>query len=218
MDDKYLLTKEQNLFLAKKLLSGNIFCGTKLEGSKITFPEVQTILDGVNVQSATINDIQTILNLKTAWHYLLKTIHEPFDYHYLCSINNLVACNQSCEWGVLRTGNVRISGTSHAPGLPVESEVKHQLELILDPNKTATDKALDYFLYGTQSQLFWEGNKRTSLLAANKILIENGAGLLLMTESQLLAFNKKLVDYYNTGNGEELKSFLYVQCIKGIEF
>jgi len=218
MDDKYLLTKEQNVFLVKKLLSESIFCGTKLEGSKITFPEVQTILDGVNVQSATINDIQTILNLKAAWHYLLKTIHKPFDYHYLCSINNLVSCNQSREWGVLRTGNVRISGTSHTPGLPVESEVKHQLELILDPNKTATDKALDYFLYGTQSQLFWDGNKRTSLLAANKILIENGAGLLLIPETQLLAFNSRLLDYYNTGNGEELKTFLYDQCIKGIDF
>lgn len=218
MDDKYLLTKELNVFLVKKLLSESIFCGTKLEGSKITFPEVQTILDGVNVQSATINDIQTILNLKAAWHYLLKTIHEPFDYHYLCSINNLVACNQSHEWGVLRTGHVRISGTSHTPGLPVESEVKHQLELILDPNKTATDKALDYFLYGTKSQLFWDGNKRTSLLAANKILIENGAGLLLIPETQLLAFNERLLDYYNTGKGEELKMFLYNQCIKGIDF
>ena len=64
----------------------------------------------------------------------------------------------------------------------------------------------------------WDGNKRTSLLAANKILIENGAGLLLIQETQLLAFNSRLLDYYNTGNGEELKTFLYERCIKGIDF
>ena len=42
--DKYNLSKEQSLFLAKKKWDENIYCGMKMENRNITFPQAQTIL------------------------------------------------------------------------------------------------------------------------------------------------------------------------------
>jgi hypothetical protein len=36
--DKYTLTKQQSLFLAKKKWDENIYCGMKMENRNITFP------------------------------------------------------------------------------------------------------------------------------------------------------------------------------------
>ena len=41
-------------------------------------------------------------------------------------------------------------------------------------------------LYGMRSQLFWDGNKRTSMIIANKIMIENGKGIITIKEDNLL--------------------------------
>lgn len=34
---------------------------------------------------------------------------------------------------------------------------------------TATEKSLNAFAWGTRGQFFWDGNKRTSLMLANKV-------------------------------------------------
>ena len=83
--------------------------------------------------------------------------------------------------------------------------------------KTATDKALTAFLWGTRAQLFWDGNKRTSMTLANKILIASGAGILTVTDRHMERFNTLLLGYYDTGEGEELKRYLYENAIFGIE-
>lgn len=217
MENKIKLSQRANVFLAKKKLVQNIYIGAKLEGSNITFPETQTILNGVNVSNVTLDDIQTVLNLRDAWRYILTHIDDPVDLDYICKVNEYIARNESLEWGVLRYGQVGISGTDYHPPIPKADQVKQTLSEILNPATSATEQALNYFLYGTRSQLFWDGNKRSSLLIANKILIQNGAGILLIGDQNLLQFNQELVDYYNTGKGYNLKRFLYEVCLEGME-
>ena len=73
-------------------------------------------------------------------------------------------------------------------------------------------------LYGMKSQLFWDGNKRTSTIVANKIMIENGVGIIKVSDENLEEFNKLLSEFYTTNNKEIIKGFLYNKCIFGIEF
>ena len=54
------------------------------------------------------------------------------------------------------------------------------------------------------------------MTVANKILIEAGAGLLTITDKHMEQFNALLVEYYNTGECEILKQFLYENCILGM--
>lgn len=81
---------------------------------------------------------------------------------------------------------------------------------------TATDKALEVFTWGTRGQYFWDGNKRTSLMLANKILISAGAGIMTITDKYMEHFNVLLLEYYNTGKSDKLKRFLYDNAIQGL--
>jgi prophage maintenance system killer protein len=214
--DKFKMTPEQSLFLAKKKWDENVYCGMKMENRAVTFPQTKTILNGVNVPSVQLDDIQAILNMRDVWKFLLATINEPVTFEYLCKINEYIARNEALEWGKLRTGSVGISGTDYLPPVPCEDEVREKLEKIMTSDSTATDKALEIFAWGTRGQLFWDGNKRTSMTLANKILVMSGAGILTITDSHMEEFNTLLLDYYNTGNAEELKQFLYDNAIQGL--
>ena len=102
MKNKYHLTLEQNVFLAKRNLVHNIYANAKMEGLNVTFPETKTILEGVNVSNLKIDDIQCILNLKDAWKYTIEDIQNNFDLNFICKVNEFVARNESISWGTLR--------------------------------------------------------------------------------------------------------------------
>ena len=214
--DKFNLSPQESLFLAKKKWDENVYCGMRMENRAVTFPQTKTILNGVNVADVQLDDIQAILNMRDAWRYLMNTVNETLTLAYICKLNEFIARNEALYWGVLRTGQVGISGTEYIPPIPCRDDVENQLNEIMTRNITNTEKALDIFVWGARSQLFWDGNKRTSMTAANKILIEAGAGLLTITDKHMEQFNTRLVEYYNTGECESLKQFLYENCILGM--
>lgn len=214
--DKFQMSPEQSLFLAKKKWDENVYCGMRMENRAVTFPQTKTILQGVNVPSVQLNDIQAILNMRDAWQFLLGSLDQPVTLEYLCKINDYIARGEALEWGKLRTGSVMISGTDYLPPVPSAEAVAAELAEILTADTSATAKALEAFVWGARGQFFWDGNKRTSMTLANKILIAAGVGFLTITDKHMEQFNTLLVEYYNTGNSEALKDFLYENTIQGI--
>ena len=214
---KYNLTPSQNIFLAKRNIVSNIYNSAKLEGCNVTFPETQTILDGVNVGSVTLDDIQTVLNLRDAWQFTIANLAEAFNLDFICKVNAHVSRNESLQWGVLRTGKVGISGTDYVPPVPIKEAVDAEIARILNI-KSATKRAITFFLWACHAQLFWDGNKRTSMICANKLLIEAGAGILTVKDTHIMEFNKRLLQYYNSGDMSVIDQWLYDNCIDGIEF
>lgn len=215
--DKYKLTPEQSAFLAKKKWDENVYCGMRMENRAVTFPQTRTILNGVNVPNVQLDDIQAILNMRDAWKYLMASIDAPLTLEYICKLNEFIARNEALAWGTLRTGSVGISGTDYLPPIPDKNAVEADLAVIMSKDTTATEKALEAFVWGARGQFFWDGNKRTSLTVANKILLMNGAGIMTITDKHMERFNVLLLDYYNTGKAEDLKQFLYENAIHGIE-
>ncbi len=216
MEDKYNLTLEENIFLAKKLIVSNIYSNARIEGCNVTFTETQTILDGVNVPNVKLDDITCILNLRDAWKYVINNSNEPLNLEFICKVNSYVARNEALDWGQLRTGNVGISGTEYIPPIPKEQEVIEKISEIASI-ECVTKRAITYMLYGMRGQLFWDGNKRTSIIVANKILISNGKGILTIKDENLQEFNTLLTEYYDTNDSEKIEKFLYNNCIFGIE-
>ena len=215
MKDKFNLTLEENVFLAKKQLVSSIYMGAKIEGLNVTFPETQTILDGVNVPNVKLDEINTILNLRDAWKYVLDNIKEEVTLDFILKVNSYVSRNESLSWGELRTGNVGIAGTDYIPKIPEENVVKEDIKNILEiPDITL--RSIKYMLYGMRNQLFWDGNKRTSMIIANKIMIMNGKGIILVKDDDLLEFNKLLTEYYTTGVDIKIIEFLYNKCVYGL--
>ena len=215
-ENRFHMTLEQSLFLAKKKWDENVYCGMRMENRNITFPQTKTILQGVNVPSVQLDDIQAVLNMRDAWRFLLSSIGEPLTFEYWCKLNEYIARNEALEWGKLRTGSVGISGTDYLPPVPVEAQVRAEFGAIMAANASATEKALEAFAWGTRGQFFWEGNERTSMTLANKILVTAGAGILTITDKHMEQFNTLLLDYYDTGEKEALKDFLYENAIQGI--
>lgn len=192
-----------------------IYMASKIEELNLTKEEVINILDGVNVPNVKIDEINTILNLRDAWKYRLDNINEEVSLELILKVNSYVSRNESLSWGTLRTGNAGISGTDYIPKIPEEKEVLKEIDNILAiPDITL--RSIKYMLYGTRNQLFWDGNKRTSMIIANKIMIMNGKGIILVKDENLLEFNKLLTDYYTKGEDAKIIEFLYNKCIYGL--
>ena len=216
MQDKFYLTKQQNLFLAKKTLALNIYNSARLEGINTTYPDTKTILEGVNVPTLKLDEINCILNLRDAWNYTLTNIDAEVNLDFICKVNSFVSRNESLEWGVLRNGKVGINGVDYIPEIPNEKDIINNIENILK-EKSTTLKSINLMLYLMRRQVFWDGNKRTSMIVANKILIQNGCGIITVKEEYIGEFNTLLTEYYNTGNKDKITKFLYDKCIYGLE-
>ncbi len=215
MENKYKMTLEQNIFLAKRNLVDNVYANARLEGINITFPQTKTILEGVNVPSLKLDEIQCVLNLRDAWKYVIDNIEENFNLDFVCKINEYVSRNESLEWGKLRSGRVEITGTEYIPPIPDREETRKEIDEILKI-ENETQRAITYMLYGMRKQLFWDGNKRTSTIAANKIMIASGAGIIKVPDNKLEEFNTLLTEFYNTNEMEKISKFIYENCIDGI--
>ena len=218
MKDKYNLTREQNVFLAKKVMTSSVYNAAKLEGLNTTYVQTEKILNGINDGNVSLDDVRVILNLKSAWKYILDNLDKDLDVDFICNVNKRVSANESLDWGVIRYGKVGVrlcDGKRFEPEIPRIEEVEKKLSEIKKIEST-TERALNYYLWAIRSQLFWDGNKRTSNIVANAILISNGKGILNIEEKDLEEYNIKLSEYYLSGNNRKMLKFLYDNAIEGI--
>ena len=213
--DRYQLTPEQSRFLAKKKWGENVYCGMRMENRAVTFPQTKTILEGVNVPDVRLDDIQAILNMRDAWRFLMG--RSTSRSRRTISARSTASSPATRLWSGASCAPAMVSGTDYLPPVPQEDAVRQALVDILSMDTTATERALTAFCWGTRGQLFWDGNKRTSLTLANKILLQAGAGMLTIREKHMEAFNEALLNYYNTADAEPLKAFLYENAIQGLE-
>lgn len=93
MQDKYNMTKEQNIFLTKRNIVDSIWKSSHIEGINVTYSEIQKLYDGGDVAYLRLDEIQTINNLKHAWFFVLNSIDAENNLNLLKSINGLVGSN-----------------------------------------------------------------------------------------------------------------------------
>lgn len=208
-----MLTREQNLFLAKKTFVELVYNTAYIEGCNVTFPQTQTIIDGAVVNGVAVNDIQTVLNLRDAWKYCIENVDTTIDLDYICKINEFVSRNESLQWGVLRNGKVGVG--DYIPTIPIKEEVLKEIDRI-NAIEDAEERAFEYFSYICKQQLFWDGNKRTATIVASKILIESGNGILTIGKDHAEEFNITLNNWYLKDELKPLKNCLR-KCIKTLE-
>lgn len=219
MENKFNLTREQNVFLAKRNIVDYIWKSANLEGIGVTYPETQTIYDGGIVNGLNVDSIIAINNLKYAWQFILEQSEINNGYACLCYIHKLVADKLVLEndLGKLRSTPVSIGGTKWQPLFPIESVIKEEMEEIINQNnKPKTEIAIEIMLYVMRRQMFIDGNKRVAMLFANKIMIDNGCGIITISQENQVVFYEKLIKFYETNDNNDLKVWLYENCIDGI--
>lgn len=217
LKNKYNMTQQQNIFLAKRNIVDVIWKSALLEGIPITFPETQTIYEGGNVAHLGIDELQIINNLKHAWKYCLLSINDEINTNYIANIHVLIGNNLVESPGKMRIYDVNMGGTKWKPKIPS----KDSLEILLKEykeNKIVTDGAITLMCKMMKLQYFNDGNKRTAMLVANHELIKNGKGIISIAEEFKQEFGEKLIAYYEDEKEmEQLKEFVYNNCIDGIK-
>ncbi len=204
--------KELALFLFKKDKIDYIYNVCSLEGNPMTFPEVQTLLDGITVGGHKIEDEQQVLNQNKSVSLLFSLLQNnefKLDKEIFCKLNKLVAEGESLKPGEFRTGQVTIGGAEYIPPKAEQlDELFIQGVKKISKIENPVIRSFVFFGFGSRHQFFWDGNKRTSRLMANGVLLENGYQALNIKAKDKLEFNKTMVEFYNSGNYNVLLSYL----------
>lgn len=219
MNNKFNLTREQNVFIAKRNIVDYIWKSANLEGIGVTYPETQAIYDGGIVNGLTVDNIIAICNLKNAWQFILENKDINYNFNVLCHIHKLVADRLVLEQdlGKIKTTPVNIGGTKWQPQFPIESQIIEELNSLLNQeDKSKTEIAIELMLYIMRRQMFIDGNKRVAMLFANRIMIDNGCGIISIAQEYQPTFYEKLIKYYETNDMNDLKKWIYDHCIDGI--
>lgn len=215
-EKKYNLTVKDNIFVAKRNIIDYIWKSAKLEGLGVTFPDTEAIFNGMSVANVKVDDIIAVNNLKRAWRFVIETVEFPTDFNYICHLNGIVVSSLIDNAGFLRTVPVSIGGTSWKPDNPNEFIIKENLVDIFNI-ESPTERCITLMLYCMRSQMFLDGNKRTSMLVANHEMIRNGCGIISIPVELQPVFTKLLVEFYETNEMSVLKKFVYDNCIDGID-
>ncbi|MDR0614663.1 MAG: hypothetical protein LBF82_01680 [Lactobacillales bacterium] len=221
--NKYNLSPKEEVFMIKKNIIELIYNAGQFEALNTTKLQTEEIIKYNQVNNVPVNEVLTIVNLKKGFALIEKFTQNDI-FKFARSVNKLVAAEDALKPGEMRTGNVQVPTKTqlYIPSIPLLKEVEdYFLNLPLKiSSSSATNAALEAFLYITKKQLFWDGNKCTALIATNKILFEANAGIFSIPEVMLVEFNKLLSNYYDGSEIEKeiLKQFLYEKTIFGIDY
>lgn len=211
------MTKEDNIFFAKRKLIDNLYKSANLEGIVVTFADTVAFVNNVNTGKISVDDMLKLKGLKDAWEYVLNTIDEELTIDYIKKIHFEVCKGQNIEpLGDFRDRGVGITGTSYRPKLPSECNYDKELNDIMKI-EDSLDKSITLFLWIQRSQMFLDGNKRVANLVANKEMIKNGLGILAVPVEKIGEYFTILIEFYETNDYTNIKKWIYDNCIDGVE-
>lgn len=203
---------ELALILAQKIREFYVYNTSALEGNTMTYPEVQTLLEGITVGGHKLSEEKQVLNQNESWKLLLELLKNQtfqIDQKTFCRLHSKVAEKEALKWGIFRDKIVGIGGTKHKP--PKATELESIFNASVTEIKAIQNPILQgllFFLSGSINQFFFDGNKRTARLMMNGIFLENGFPILNLLAKDKLEFNEKMIEFYDTHDGTNLLAFL----------
>ena len=203
-----------NLDFARANMKSIIYDQAVLEGVSTTFPDTELIIENGKVNNVSTEDVLKIINLKHAWEFILDkdVILSKSTYYVSQFIAKLVNEGFYLDGGRIRSVPVTIGGSSYVPKIPIENNVRDEINNIIDSSLDDIDKSIELALYVMKTQIYIDGNKRTGIIFANHYLISKGKGLLVVPYDLVSEFKKLLVLYYEEKDEILIKNFLKEKC------
>lgn len=190
--------KNRSLKIYKDSILELITSALRLEGLSTLRGITLTILEG-EYKGVSKEEVNIVRNTREAYKCLEDLIYDyPMDFPLICHYHSLLSTNLVREPGSVRTFPVTISGTKYVPHIPDVPTIKDKIaEFTREQTK---ENIIKLMLYLMRTQMFEDCNKRTSVVVANHLLIENDLGVLMMPQSknELNVFITKLIKYYET--------------------
>ncbi len=217
-ENKHHMTVEDNIFFAKRNIVDLIYKSARLEGLAVTFPDTYSVVNAGVINGMSFEDAQIINNLKHAWQFVLSTVDVPVSLNYVCQIHKAVGESlPGYNAGFLRDQVIHVTMGDEEPFTPellIEADAREELDRI-GQIVNATDRAVTLMFHLARRQMFNDGNKRVAMLAANQIMIANGAGVISVPPSKIPDFITHLIAYYRSGDMCDAKRFVYEHCVSG---
>lgn len=203
-----------NLDFARANMKSIIYDQAVLEGVSTTFPDTELIIENGKVNNVSTEDVLKIINLKHAWEFILDkdVILSKSTYFVSQYVAKLVNEGFYLDGGRIRSVPVTIGGSSYVPKIPIENNVRDEINNIIDSSLDDIDKSIELALYVMKTQIYIDGNKRTGIIFANHYLISKGKGLLVVPYDLVSEFKKLLVLYYEEKDEKSIKNFLKEKC------
>lgn len=214
MQNKFNMSQEENIFIAKRILVDSIYKSANLEGIAVTYAETIDILNNVNVAKLHPDEITAIINLRSAWHFVLDNLDRDLDLGFIKECHVRIGHGIVFPLGEFRDRTVIISGTPWRPEEP-NTERYHQELMNIKTIEDATDRSITLMLWAMRNQMFIDGNKRVASIIANHEMIKNGCGVISVPVELDGTFKAKLVNFYETNDKADITQFIYDNCIDG---
>lgn len=222
---------ERAAFRYKQSLAEFVYDAGALEGNPFTYPEVQTLLDGVTVGGRKLADQQQIQNLGEAAKRLFSMVRDGkfcFDKPTSDELHRLVATGEALDPGQFRGEgdplnltvwpSVYLGKEERYWPLPTEKGAP-DLNRVFMGGITALssevsdprERGMAYFLFGALQQFYFDGNKRTARFMMNGILMSHGVDAISVPAARFQDFNEKMVRFYTEKDATEMMHFL-IEC------
>lgn len=228
-EDVPVYSVDRVCFRFHRMLPEFVWDAGVLEGNPFTYAEVKTLLDGITIGGRKISDQEQILNLAESAKRLLAMVKAQPDQFSLSKeafteLNGIVARNESLEWGVFRgegqetryTPDVFLGEYGRYTPLPTQAGAPELNRVFREGTAGLEDcppfeRATAFFLFGALQQFFFDGNKRTSRIMMNGVLMSHGLDAISVPAAKAQEFNEKMVRFYLSRDATEMMDFL-VDC------
>jgi Fic family protein len=218
-------TPERAVWRYQRSLPEFVWDAAALEGNPFTFPEVQTLMDGVTVGGRKLGDERQVANLAEAARELARLVKSGefrLDKQTSDRLQYLVARDEALESGHFRgegtlTLTPGVSLGEHGRYLPPATEPGGEnlrrihargLEAIQADITHPVEQALAYFLFAALQQFYFDGNKRTGRSMMNGHLMSHGIDAISVPAARRLEFNTGMVEFFRTRRAADMFGFL----------
>ena len=193
---------------------------SKIEGNTYTLLDTERLLnENISAKGKSKEETNMVLNHKKALDFVL----EDTEYYKNLTVAKIAELHKLLvnELGVatgIRNGMVGIVGTNYKP-LDNAYQIKEALKNLIDViNKTENpiEKALITVLMIAYIQPFEDGNKRTSRILSNAVLLANGYCPLSYRSVDEIEYKKAIILFYEQNNVSYFKKLFLEQFRQAI--
>ncbi|MGP3917425.1 hypothetical protein [Nonomuraea sp. 10N515B] len=218
-------TIERAVWRYQHALPGFVWDAAVLEGNPFTYPEVQTLMDGITVGGRKLSDERQVVNLAESARELARVVkcgEFRLDKPTSDGFQQIIAQGEALEVGHFRgegpltlTPGVNLGEYGRYMPPPTEQGGENLrrifsrgVEAILAEIESPFEQAIAYFLFAALHLFYFDGNKRTGRTMMNGHLMAHGIDAISVPAARRAEFNAMMVDFYRTKDATAAFAFL----------
>ena len=177
---------------------------SQIEGNTYTLLDTERLLkENISAKGKTIEETQMVINHKKALDYVLEdpAYYKEITVAKIVELHTLLTAGLNVAKGV-RSGMVGIVGTNYRPldnAFQIQDAL-NQLTVLINQTENTIEKALIAVLMTSYIQPFEDGNKRTSRILGNALLLADDFCPLSYRSVDEIEYKKAIILFYEQNN------------------